>query len=90
MGRKVFWYLMMSGSIVLYGATVVLGYCIFPGNHVAAWSFFLLLLLIHAGETLYSIRIGRRKGISPMRIVLLTLIFGFTWWVPVKRGIINR
>ena len=89
MGKKIFWFLMMLGSIVLFGATVALGYYLFPDDHVAAWSFFVLLLLFHAVETFYSIRIGRIRRVSTLRSVVLTLIFGFTWWLPLKKGIIS-
>jgi hypothetical protein len=37
-----------------------------------------------------SIPIGKKAGISTGTTVLKTLLFGFTWWLPVKMGVIDK
>jgi hypothetical protein len=41
-------------------------------------------------ELLTSIPIGKKAGISTGTTVLKTLVFGFTWWLPVKMGILDK
>ncbi len=48
---------------------------------------FTLLVLLHASELFITLPLGRQKGLSSTRTVLMTMLFGFTWWVPLKRGI---
>jgi hypothetical protein len=44
----------------------------------------------HPLELALSLRIGKRAGLSVFRTVLKTLAFGFTWWVPLKLGVIKK
>ncbi|MBB6479629.1 hypothetical protein [Spirochaeta isovalerica] len=47
---------------------------------------FLLLALLHGAE-IFSIglKTGRENDIPPLKSALLTFIFGFTWWLPLRR-----
>jgi hypothetical protein len=36
-----------------------------------------------------SISIGKKAGINTDTTVLKTLLFGFTWWLPVKVGMLE-
>jgi hypothetical protein len=36
-----------------------------------------------------SISIGKKAGISTDKAVLKTLLFGFTWWLPMKMGVLE-
>jgi hypothetical protein len=36
-----------------------------------------------------SSKIGKSKGVPRARVIVCTAIFGFTWWLPLKKGIIN-
>jgi hypothetical protein len=36
-----------------------------------------------------SISIGKKAGISTDTTVLKTLLFGFTWWLSVKMGVLE-
>ncbi len=90
MNSKKFWQLNMAGSIGLFILTLVVGYVLFPENHFKAMGLFFGLLVIHAAELPISLKIGKLSGFSHKTVVLNTLLFGFTWWLPVKRGIIVK
>ncbi len=90
MNSKKFWQLNMAGSIGLFILTVVVGYILFPESHLKAWGLFIGLAIIHAAELPISLKIGKESGFSNKTVVLNTLLFGFTWWLPVKRGIIVK
>jgi hypothetical protein len=47
-------------------------------------------VVIHAAELPISLKIGKQAGFSNKTVVLNTLLFGFTWWLPVKKGIIVK
>jgi hypothetical protein len=47
------------------------------------------LILLHLAELKTAIRIGHEQGVSISRIVFMDMIFGFTWWLPLKSEIIN-
>jgi hypothetical protein len=34
--------------------------------------------------------VGKKAGLTAMRSIIKTLAFGFTWWVPLKLGIIKK
>lgn len=89
--NRYFWYAMMAGSIVLYMFLLYLGRYLFPGDPFLSRIFFLGLLLSHVGElVLFSMKIGKEKQIPATMIIMKTLLYGFTWWLPLKMGIIDR
>lgn len=47
-----------------------------------------LIVAIHALELPLAFIAVRERGIPAGAVVIKTLIFGFTWWVPVRRGIV--
>lgn len=53
------------------------------------WGILLIWGIGHPLEMAISLPIARRAGISPERAVLMTLVFGLTWWVPVKLGVMK-
>jgi len=88
--HKPFWLfsriLVLSIWIVLAITSVVhVGYI----TLVARFAF-LILLLIHLTVLPISLTIGNERNLSKSRIVLKSLIFGFTWWVPLRKGIIHE
>ncbi len=50
----------------------------------------LVLILIHLSELTVSLPIGRENNLTTRRIVINTLVFGFTWWTPLRRGVIDE
>ena len=50
----------------------------------------LILLLIHLFELPISLKIGTENGISKSVTVVKTICYGFTWWIPLRRGVISE
>jgi len=55
-------------------------------HHWFVW-FAEFVAVIHALEIPFAFRVLAGRRVSSVRICLLTLIFGFTWWLPVRRGV---
>lgn len=88
MHSKKLWYGMM-GSVLL-GWLFVFGGALFPlcGILKTAWLFLIVIYsVVHPLELLISMPIGKKAGYSMEKTVLGTLLFGFTWWLPVKLGV---
>jgi len=80
----------MFGALGLWIISVVAGYLLFPENHLKAWGFFVALIIIHSSELMTSLKVGNEKGLSTSTTVIKTLLYGFTWWVPVRKGILQQ
>jgi len=84
--NKYFWYVLMLGALVLWVFAVAL-ICIFP-----EWDYkavlFIGLIILHGFEILYVFTI-LKKDVSTVTIAIKTFLFGFTWWLPVKKGILQ-
>ncbi len=81
----------MVGSIVLYGLSIALGRYLFPDSYLLSRIFFIGLLIVHILEIpTLSLKIGRDKQVPDSMIILKTILYGFTWWLPLKKGIIDR
>lgn len=87
--KKAFWYFLMFGVIALWIAVIWLCFLLLPES--GAWKFLLpgALLVLHLAELPISLKIGKSRGISPQLVVLNTVLFGFTWWLPLKRGVFD-
>lgn len=84
---KVFWILLMGSALGLY--LLSFGFWVFSSDTtrwVGAGVAF-LILIVHICELKTALRIGRNKALSDNHIRLMTLVFGFTWWLPLKLGI---
>ncbi|HOM88344.1 MAG TPA: hypothetical protein PLH80_11965 [Spirochaetota bacterium] len=84
--NKYFWYVLMSGALVLWAFAIALIY-LFP-----EWDYkavlFIGLIILHGVEIPYVLTI-LRKDVSTIPIAIKTFLFGFTWWLPVKKGILQ-
>lgn len=87
MMTKQFWIVLEIGAIALWGLSLAAGHLLFPGSQLKAWGFFIGLVILHAAELPTTLRLGREKGLNQGRVILKTLLFGFTWWVPLKKEI---
>ncbi len=91
MNSRLFWYLLMIGSIVLYALSIALGRYLFPDSLLLSRIFFIGLLIVHILEIpLVSLKIGREKKIPDSMTIIKTILYGFTWWLPLKKGIIDK
>jgi hypothetical protein len=86
--KPAFWYLLQGSTLVLFAILIGGGYLL--GKPALGWGLYGVLFILHVFELKTALRVGRDKGLSKTRTVLMNLIFGFTWWVPLKRGIISR
>jgi hypothetical protein len=91
MKSRGFWYVMMIGSVALFGVSMALGRYLFPDNFLLSNVFFIGILLLHVGQIpARSMKIGNDKKIPGPMIIIKTILFGFTWWFPLKQGVINK
>ncbi len=79
----------MISALALWVAVIILGHYMFPEDRLYSLSPFLILLAIHIFEVPTARKIGIKKNLSAPRTIIKTLLFGFTWWVPLNKGIID-
>jgi hypothetical protein len=86
--KPVFWILLQASTVLLYILLIGGGYLLkLPA---LGWGLCAALFVLHLFELKTALRVGRAKGLSTLRIVVMNLIFGFTWWVPLKRGFLKK
>ncbi len=92
MHLRTYWRLQMGGSLV--GWAFVLGGFFRPYPQATLrkiWKGACVIWFCHPLEVpLFSLKIGRAKGLSLVSIIVKTTLYGFTWWLPLKRGILSR
>ena len=89
MNKKLaFWLLVQASTILLYILLIGGGYTI--NKPLLGWGLYAALFVLHVFELKTALKIGRAKGLSTLRVVVMNLLFGFTWWVPLKQGIIKK
>jgi hypothetical protein len=90
MSSKGFWYALMAGAIGLW-ITVILAAILVPSISIIAWIVFIALAALHLLEfPLASKEISEAKGISGRTAFIKTVLFGFTWWLALKKGIVDK
>lgn len=87
--RKCFWYFLMTGSIFLFAIAYCVGRLLFS-NALHALIPPAALLILHLSEIPIARRASEGKNISRPRTILKTALFGFTWWLPLRKGIIRK
>ncbi len=88
-GHKWFWYLLMTGSIFLFAIAYCIGYLILS-NILYAAILPAALLALHVSEIPVARKAANGKDISAGSVILKTILFGFTWWLPLRKGIIRK
>ena len=86
--KPLFWRVNQLLTILLYELLLFAGYVF--GIPWLGWVLFGALVLLHIVELKTSLAIAKKHKVKTKRAVLMTLIFGFTWWLPLKRGVINK
>ena len=89
MNSKMFWYTLMAGAVFLWFATLFGGRFLFPHDRLMSWTPFLFVLAIHVAEIPLIIRMFRQREGFPI-ILMKSFLFGFTWWLPYKRGVFDK
>jgi len=89
---KSFWYLMMAGSLGAWAFSIAgLVKPIKNENLKKLWQgIFCTWAIGHPLELVLAFGIGKSRGLSSLRILVKTLLYGFTWWLPLKLGIIKK
>ncbi|HVT36907.1 MAG TPA: hypothetical protein VHE37_15055 [Nevskiaceae bacterium] len=85
MQGKGFW---IANNVVLLGLYAVTTWLCVSGNshHWIVW-LATIILAAHALEIPLAFKVLKEKNPAPLRTVLGTFLFGFTYWLPAKRGI---
>ena len=86
--KPAFWIFLQASTLVLYGVLIGGGNVL--GLPWLGWGLYGALFGLHLFELKTALRIGRKKGLSDLHIVLKNLLFGFTWWVPLNQGILMK
>lgn len=46
-----------------------------------------VILAAHVLELPLAFMVLRGRGAAPLRVTFMTLLFGYTWWLPARRGV---
>jgi hypothetical protein len=83
-GKQQFWFALQAGLVGFWVAVPVLE---LTGN---SWPFVLplagLVLLAHVLEIPLAMRKLKALDLPVGTIAIKTLVFGFTWWLPLSKG----
>ncbi len=86
-----FWYVNMFVAVL--GWFFVVGGLLFgpgPGFLRTLWIVVAVLWVVgHPLELLIAIPVGKKAGVSKGKSIAKTLVFGITWWLPLKIGAFN-
>ena len=70
---------------------------IFPSLLQIHWIFFIIWIIdiflsvvVHGAQLYISIPAGKKEKISIWKIVLYTMLFGATWWKPLRDGVLTN
>jgi|LAHU01.1.fsa_nt_gb hypothetical protein len=89
--RKI-WFLMMAGALAGWLFSIIGIIRPFENEKVRAmWKRILFTWALgHPLELLVAMPIGKSAGIPALRTIVKTIIFGFTWWLPLYLKVIRR
>lgn len=85
MNSKPFWIAQNIALLVLYGAASVL--CTTGRSEHFIVLLATVVLVAHVLEIPVAFKLLKDRNPAPLRVILGTVLFGFTWWLPAKRGI---
>lgn len=88
--KRAFWYGWMGGCLFFWLVLILAGFVIPYRYRVIAQAVTGLLLALHVAEIPIARTIARDRGLTFFRTVVKTLLFGFFWWVPLDKGVINK
>lgn len=90
MNSKGFWYFLMIGAIGLWGISIIAGRMLYPHDQLKSWMFFAAVFAVHITEVPVIAFMFKDKDIPTGTVLVKTFLFGFTWWLPYKKGILNN
>ncbi len=87
----------MSMIIPIVGWFIIFIGLIFPAILQIHWFFLVfwiidifLSVVVHGAQLYIAIPEGKKKQLPMWRIIVKTMIFGATWWKPLRDGIIDK
>lgn len=84
MGEQRIWYGLQAGLVVFWLIVPLVGLL---GFHVPFLTLFAaIILLAHVLEIPLAINRLRPLKLPAGKVALKTLVFGFTWWLPLSKG----
>jgi cytochrome c biogenesis protein CcdA len=80
-----FWIAQMVGLAILYAIGLAL---IAQGQagHILV-SVCAIILGLHVLEIPWAFKVLKARDPQPLRVLLMTLLFGLLWWMPAQRGL---
>lgn len=86
--NSMFWYGNMAGAIIGWIFIFTGLFISFTGALQLLWLIITLLWAVgHPLEMMVALPIAKKAGYTPGKAVINTLVFGITWWIPVKLGV---
>lgn len=83
--NKNFWLIINAGALVLHAAGVY--FYVTQGFTSSIAQLWGLIIIIHILEIPLAFLAVRERRIAWSLTMINTLLFGFTWWVPARRGL---
>ena len=84
MGEQRIWYALQAGLVVFWLLVPLVGLL---GFHVPFLTLLAgIILLAHVLEIPLALNRLRPQNLPAGKVVLKTLVFGFTWWLPLSKG----
>ena len=83
----------LKGVPIVGWILVFIGVIFPPENVFIRIGWFIILFAcagLHTIQLLFSVPLGRRMGLGYPEIIFKTLLFGATWWMPLKNGILAK
>ncbi len=84
---KIFWIIQAIATLAFHVVGLSAGLTSEDGFRNRLSRIWLAMLGLHAGEILIARRALKGQSVSFRRLAIKTLLFGFTWWLPRRRGI---
>lgn len=84
MGEQRIWYALQAGLVAFWLSVPLVGLL---GFHVPVLTLLAgIILLAHVLEIPLAMNRLREQKLPAGKVILKTLVFGFTWWLPLSKG----
>lgn len=80
----------IASNLACLGIYAAASYLCLTGasSHIVVWAA-ALILIAHVLEVPLAFHQLKDRTKNPLKVVVATILFGLTWWIPAKRGIYN-
>ena len=84
--NKNFWLAQMIGASIIYAIAAVM--CLQGHSDARLVLVVGIILGLHVLEIPLAFRILKGRDAQPLRVIVLTFLFGLLWWIPARRGLL--